>query len=109
MLRYFLKRILQLIPVLIGVSVLVYFILDLAPGDVVDVIAPDDATIEDKERLREEMAKCVENDTRINEEDEWDDDCNFIVNMNYGDVVTLQHKERNNLYTSYRIHKVDIV
>ena len=55
MLRYFLKRILQLIPVLIGVSVLVYFILDLAPGDVVDVIAPDDATVEDKERIREEM------------------------------------------------------
>ena len=55
MLRYFLKRILQLIPVLIGVSILVYFILDLAPGDVVDVIAPDDATIEDKERIREEM------------------------------------------------------
>lgn len=78
----------------------------------VDDNAPFATTIavsESVQRLREEMAKCVENDTRINEEDEWDDDCNFIVNRYYGDVVTLQHKERNNLYTSYRIHKVDIV
>lgn len=78
----------------------------------VDDNAPFATTIavsESIQRLREEMAKCVESDTRINEEDEWDDDCNFIVNMNYGDVVTLQHRERNNLYTSYRIHKVDIV
>lgn len=55
MYRYIIKRLLQLIPVLIGVSILVYFILDLAPGDVVDVIAPDDATPADKEILREEM------------------------------------------------------
>lgn len=55
MYRYILKRIVQLIPVLIGISILVYFILDLAPGDVVDVIAPDDATIEQKEQIREEM------------------------------------------------------
>jgi hypothetical protein len=78
----------------------------------VDDNAPFATTIavsESVQRLREEMAKCVENDTRINEEDEWDDDCNFIVNRYYGDVVTLQHKERINLYTSYRIHKVDIV
>lgn len=78
----------------------------------VDDNAPFATTIavsESVQRLREEMAKCVESDTQINEEDEWDDTCNFIVNMNYGDVVTLQHRERNNLYTSYRIHKVDIV
>ena len=65
----------------------------------VDDNAPFATTIavsESVQRLREEMAKCVESDTRINEEDEWDDDCNFIVNMNYGDVVTLQHRERNN-------------
>jgi peptide/nickel transport system permease protein len=45
----------MLIPVLIAVSLVVYFIVDLAPGDVVDVIAPDDASPEDKELLREMM------------------------------------------------------
>ena len=55
MFRYIIKRLIMLIPVLIGVSFLVYFTLDLAPGDIVDVIAPDDATVEDKERMREEM------------------------------------------------------
>jgi peptide/nickel transport system permease protein len=45
----------MLIPVLVAVSLLVYFIIDLAPGDVVDVIAPDDASPEDKELMREMM------------------------------------------------------
>ena len=49
MYRYVLKRLVLLIPVLLGVSFLVYFILDLAPGDAVDVLAPDDATQEDRE------------------------------------------------------------
>ncbi|MDL2248466.1 ABC transporter permease [Tyzzerella sp. OttesenSCG-928-J15] len=53
--RYIIRRLLLMIPVMIGVSFLVFFILDLAPGDIVDVIAPEDATIEDKERMREEM------------------------------------------------------
>lgn len=55
MYRYVLKRIVMLIPVLLGVSFLVYCTLDLAPGDIVDVIAPDDATLEDKARMREEL------------------------------------------------------
>lgn len=55
MYRYVLKRLVLLIPVLLGVSFLVYFILDLAPGDAVDVLAPDDATQEDRERMREEL------------------------------------------------------
>lgn len=53
--RYILKRLLLMIPVLIGVSFLVYFILDLAPGDAVDVLAPDDATLEEKAQMREEL------------------------------------------------------
>lgn len=55
MIRYVIGRLLMLIPVLIAVSLVVYFIVDLAPGDVVDVIAPDDASPEDKELLREMM------------------------------------------------------
>jgi len=33
--RYIIKRLLMMIPVIIGVSFLVFFIMDLAPGDAV--------------------------------------------------------------------------
>ena len=55
MFRYITKRLLMMIPVIIGVSFLVYLILDLAPGDVVDVIAPPESTIVEKEALLESM------------------------------------------------------
>jgi len=41
MLKYAIKRILLMIPVILGVSFLVYFIMDMAPGDVISVIAGD--------------------------------------------------------------------
>ncbi len=50
--RYIRKRILMLIPVIIGVSFLIYFIMDLAPGDVISQLAPDNATTEQIEMLR---------------------------------------------------------
>ncbi len=46
MYRYFLKRILQIIPVIIGVSFLIFFIMDLAPGTAVDLLTAGDATPE---------------------------------------------------------------
>ncbi len=52
--RYVIKRLLLMIPVLMGVSFLVYFVMDLAPGDVVAMIAPD-ATEEQLAVLRHEM------------------------------------------------------
>lgn len=55
MYRYVIKRILMLIPVIIGVSFLVYFIMDLAAGDAADLLATDDMTDEDVEQLREEL------------------------------------------------------
>jgi len=55
MYRYILKRLLLVLPVLLGVSFIVYVALDLAPGDIVDMIAPENATIEEKEQMREEM------------------------------------------------------
>ena len=45
MYRYVIKRLLMLIPVIIGISFLVYFVIDLAPGDIISQIAPEDATI----------------------------------------------------------------
>ena len=55
MLRYILKRLLMLIPIMLCVSFVVYFIVDLAPGDVVDVISSADTPEEIKEAMREEM------------------------------------------------------
>ena len=49
--RYVIKRLLQLIPVIIGVSFMIFFIMDLAPGTIVDMIAPDDATTEQIKEL----------------------------------------------------------
>ena len=52
--RYVIKRLLQLIPVIIGVSFLIFFIMDLAPGTIIDMIAPDDATTEQIKQLEHE-------------------------------------------------------
>ena len=52
MYRYVIKRLLLMIPVIIGVSFLVFFIMDMAPGDAVDVLAPEGATAEDLEAIR---------------------------------------------------------
>jgi peptide/nickel transport system permease protein len=51
--RYITKRLMMLIPVIIGVSFLIYFIMDLAPGDIVSLIAPE-ATLEQQAELRHE-------------------------------------------------------
>lgn len=55
MLRYIFKRILQMIPVLIGVSFLVFFLMSNARGDAAGTIAGADATQEEVEAVREEM------------------------------------------------------
>ena len=55
MLRYALRRLLQMIPVVIGVSFIIYFIMDLAPGDIVDIEAAEEGlTKEQMEERREE-------------------------------------------------------
>ncbi len=54
MYRYIFKRILMLIPVLIAVSFVIFFIMNLAEGDPAYVIAGDHADMETIERIREE-------------------------------------------------------
>ncbi|MEG1942610.1 MAG: ABC transporter permease [Angelakisella sp.] len=54
MYRYIIKRLLWLIPVLISVSFCIFFIMDLAPGDPVLIIAGEQASEETIERIREE-------------------------------------------------------
>ena len=55
MYRYVIKRLLLMIPVIIGVSFLVFYIMDMAPGDAVDVLAPEGATAEDLEAIRHDL------------------------------------------------------
>ncbi|MDL2294236.1 ABC transporter permease [Ruminococcaceae bacterium OttesenSCG-928-D13] len=55
MYKYVLKRLLMMIPVLLGVTFLVYFILALSPGDPVRMILGEQASEESVQMLREEL------------------------------------------------------
>ena len=55
MLRYILKRIVFLIPVLIGVSILIFTIIHLAPGDPAESMLGPSATQQDLHELREQL------------------------------------------------------
>jgi len=55
MIKYCLKRILLLIPMILVVSFLVYFIVDLSPTDPVYAIASPEATEEEVDALRESL------------------------------------------------------
>lgn len=54
MYRYIIKRILALIPIVLAVSFLVFFMMDLTPGTVIDILGSD-YTIEQKEELAREL------------------------------------------------------
>ena len=53
--KYIIKRLLTMIPVILGVTLIVYFIMSLAPGDPARSILGEQASIEQVEELREEM------------------------------------------------------
>lgn len=53
--RYVIKRLVMLIPVLIGVTFLVYFIISLSPGDTAAMLAGEDADAATIEALRKEL------------------------------------------------------
>ena len=55
MYRYVVKRIIMLIPIVIGISLLVFVIMDLAPGSAVDYLSSSDATEEDIARLTAQL------------------------------------------------------
>ena len=55
MIRYILKRILMIIPVVIGVVALVFTIIWFAPGDAVDTLSGMTTTEEEKAELRHEL------------------------------------------------------
>lgn len=53
--KYILKRILMLIPVVIGITLFIYFVMSLAPGDPAALILGSDATREEILAKREEL------------------------------------------------------
>ena len=55
MTTYIIRRVLGLIPVLLGITILVFFLLRLIPGDPALIILGDKAKAEDVERLREQL------------------------------------------------------
>jgi peptide/nickel transport system permease protein len=57
LLRYILRRLLMLIPTLVGMSILIFLMLRLLPGDIVDIIAGADSQTDSAARakLRENM------------------------------------------------------
>lgn len=55
MAKYIAKRILLLIPVVIGITMFIYFIMSLAPGDPASLILGSDATAEEIAAKREEL------------------------------------------------------
>lgn len=55
MLKYIVRRLLMLIPVLLGVILVVFTLMYITPGDPVDSLLGDNATPEAREALREEL------------------------------------------------------
>ncbi len=53
--RYLARRLLLLVPVLLGVSVVVFMVLHLSPGDPAEIMLGSQATQEDRTRLRAEL------------------------------------------------------
>jgi len=53
--RYLARRLLLLVPVLAGVSVVIFMVLHLSPGDPVEIMLGSQATQEDRARLRAEL------------------------------------------------------
>lgn len=55
MLKYIVRRIIAMIPVLLGITFLVFMIMQMAPGDPVRIILGENASPEAVEQMREEM------------------------------------------------------
>ena len=55
MIKYIIKRIILMIPVVLCVTILVFTLMQLAPGDPAEVILGTTATDEQKDALREEL------------------------------------------------------
>ncbi|MGE7920117.1 nickel ABC transporter permease [Viridibacillus sp. NPDC093762] len=55
MLRYIIKRVLEILPIIIVVSILSFLFIHFIPGDPARLVAGKDATLEDVQNVREEL------------------------------------------------------
>ncbi len=55
MIKYILKRILLMIPAILATSFIIFFAMNMTGGDPVDTIAPENATQEQRDQIREEL------------------------------------------------------
>ncbi|WP_409177149.1 nickel ABC transporter permease [Brevibacillus fortis] len=55
MFRYIVKRLIEIIPIIFVVSLLIFFFIHLVPGDPVRLAAGKEATLEELERVRQEL------------------------------------------------------
>ena len=83
--KYVIKRLLMLIPVIIGVSFLVFFIMSLAPGDTARMMLGEDAPIKAVEALREELGL---NDPLLVRY------ANYMLDLLHGDLGTSYKSDR---------------
>lgn len=69
------------------------------------------AVSDDIEKLTKYMKECVAEDCREpeNEDEEWNDDCNYSVWKEYEGEVYLLHNANNNLCASYKINPVEVL
>ncbi len=71
MLRYTLNRLLQMIPTLIGVAVLVFFMLRVVPGDVVEVKLRGDGGAVSQEMIDMERKRLGLDKPLLNQFGDW--------------------------------------
>ena len=55
MIRFLFKRLLEIIPILLLVSILIFLFVHMIPGDPARLVAGEDATLEDVELVRKEL------------------------------------------------------
>lgn len=79
MIKYIGRRLLMIIPVIIGVSLLIFVLMNMAQGDVTNTILSDRATEEEKQQFREEHG--LDKPVIVQY-------ANYMLNMCHGDLGT---------------------
>lgn len=77
MLKYIVRRLLMMIPVMLGVIIIVFTLMYITPGDPVDTLLGDDATPEMVQELREELGLNGTYVERLGK---------YLVNLSHGDL-----------------------
>ena len=84
LLKYILHRLLLLIPVIIGVSFIIFFIVNLAPGNPAEMIAGPEADIETIQKIEEDLGLNKNIFVRYGE---------YMLNLLHGDLGTSYYSD----------------